>query len=147
MKRADTLLKPLVRDLGIVDGIRLAQVKSQWHILFHKPLSCRMSPSLVSGDELLLTVDSPVWLQELKFYQEDIVKKLSPFQVKKVRFKLGRCSAVTVPEETDADRTGRTLTGYDRSFIEKTVSDIQDKALKETLQKTIAKAITSGKVA
>jgi hypothetical protein len=147
VKRADVLLKPLVRDLGIDDGIRLAQVKSRWHILFQKPLSCHMSPSLLSGNELLLTVDSPVWLQELKFYQEDIIKKLASYQVRTIRFRLGRVNPLANQEEDSKDRKGKFLTEHDCSFIEETVSDIRDKELKETLQKTIAKAIAAGKMA
>jgi hypothetical protein len=146
VKRADSLLKPLVRDLGIGDGVRLAQIKSQWHALFQKPLSHHMAPSVLSGDELLLSVDSPVWLQELKFYQAEIIKKLVPYQVKSVRFRLGRVPAAANQEDEREVRKCKALTACDRSFIEDSVSEIHDKELKETLQKTIAKAMTAGKV-
>lgn len=143
VKRADSLLKPLVRDLGIEDGIRLAQIKSHWQTLFQKPLSHHMSPSFLSGDELLLTVDSPVWLQELKFYQQDIIMKLALYEVKTVRFRLGR---VNVDEKSESAREGekvKPLTADDRSFIEDTVSNIEDKELKEVVKKAMGKAIAT----
>jgi hypothetical protein len=146
VRRTDSLLKPIVRNLGIGDGVRLAQIKSHWHTLFQKPLSYHMAPSVLSGDELLLSVDSPVWLQELKFYQEEIIKKLTQYQVKSVRFRLGKVAANNREGGRD-ERKVKSLTALDHSFIEETVSKIQDKELKDALKKTIVKAMTSGKVA
>lgn len=104
-----------------------------------------MRPSSLSGSELTLTVDSPAWIQELTFFQNEIIKKLAPYQVSSVRFRLGRVnSAANKNAEGDA-RIRKPLTASDLSFIDETVSTIEDTALKETLQKTISKAIASGK--
>jgi Dna[CI] antecedent, DciA len=145
VKRADVLLKPLVRNLGLDDAIRLAQIKSQWHTLFQKPIAYHMSPSSLSGSELLLNVDSPIWLQELKFYQEDIIKKLTLYHVRTVRFRLGRVYAIANQEGENEGLKGKPLTAHDQSFIEETVSNIEDEALKEVIKKAIAKAMTAGK--
>jgi hypothetical protein len=145
VKRTDALLKPLIHNLGIIDSVRLAQIKSHWHTLFQKPLSYHMSPSALSGNELLLNVDSPVWLQELKFYQGDIIKKLTPYQVRTVRFRLGR--VIDTARQGDKPRPAcNPLTALDHTFIEETVSPIEDEGLKEIVRKTIAKAITAGKL-
>jgi hypothetical protein len=146
VKRADVLLKPLIHELGIIDGIRLAQIKSHWHTLFQKPLAYHMSPATLSGNELLLNVDSPVWLQELKFFQGDIIKKLTPYQVRTVRFRLGRVNTIANQEGKESRLKGRPLTEHDRTFIENSVAEVLDSELRETLQKTIAKAMTAGKV-
>lgn len=146
MKRADVLLKPLVRDLGLDEGIRLAQIKSQWHSIFQKPLAYHMSPSSLSGHELLLNVDSPVWLQELKFYHEDIIKKLAPYRVRAVRLRLGRVNPFVNQEGEKEGLKGKPLTASDQTFIEETVSNIEDEALKEVIKKAIAKAMKAGKV-
>jgi hypothetical protein len=143
VKRADSLLKPLVRDLGIEDGIRLSQIKRHWHTLFHKPLSHHMSPSFLSGNELLLTVDSPVWLQELKFYQGDIITKLALYEVKTVRFRLGRVNAAENAETGREGGKAKPLTAHDRSFIEDTVSTIEDEELREVVKKAMGKAIAT----
>lgn len=145
VKRADVLLKPLINDLGIIDGIRLAQIKSHWHTLFQKPLAYHMSPSTLSGSELLLNVDSPVWLQELKFYQGDIIKKLAQYQVKTVRFRLGRVNAISNQEGEESRLKGKSLTAHDLTFIEETVSPVEDEDLKEVISKALAKAMTAGK--
>jgi len=146
VRRADLLLRPLVRDLGLGEGIRLARIKSQWNTLFREPLSHHMSPCSLSGNELLLIVDSPVWLQELTFYREDILEKLAPYQVRSVRFRLGKVSARAYQKTKREGRKLKTLTTHDRSFIEDAVSNIRDKALQEIVQKTITKAMTAGKI-
>ncbi len=146
MKRADVLLKPLIHDLGIVDGIRLAQIKAHWNTLFQKPLAYHMAPSSLSGNDLLLNVDSSVWLQELKFYESDIIRKLSAYQVKTVRFRLGRVRSTEGRQDQEPSGQGKTLTAADRTFIDETVSPLQDEELKEVIKKTLAKAMTTGKV-
>jgi len=144
VKRTDSLLEPIIRNLGIGGGIRLAQIQSRWHVLFREPLPKHMSPSSLSGDELSITVDSHVWLQELKFFHREIIKKLAPYQIKTVRFRLGRVDPVG---RRDQERPkGKTLAEHDRLFIEDTVSKIEDSELRAALQKTIAKAMTAGKV-
>ena len=92
MKRADSLLSPFIRELGIEDGVKLAEIKRNWCNLFNKPLSYHMSPLILSKGEILLNVDSPVWLQEITFYKEDIIKKMSSYGVKAIRFRLGKVS-------------------------------------------------------
>ena len=146
VKRADVLLKPLIHELGIIDGIRLAGIKSHWHTLFQKPLAYHMYPSALSGNELLLNVDSPVWLQELKFYQRDIIQKLSAYQVKTVRFRLGRVIATENQEGRACRSKIRPLTADEHIFIEEAVSSVEDEGLKEVIRKAIAKAMTTGKV-
>lgn len=151
MNRADSLLTPFIKELGIEDGVRLAKIKMNWHNLFNKPLSDHMSPSMLSGDEIVLNVDSPVWLQELNFYKEDIIKKMSAYGVKAVRLRLGRLSTgvksgVSGSSRTDKGRESRVkkLTTEELSYIEKVVSSISDEVLKETIRKAIEKALTSG---
>ena len=105
-----------------------------------------MSPSSLSGNELLLNVDSPVWLQELKFYKEDIIKKVAPYRVRAVRFRLGRVNPFAIQEGEKEGLKGKPLTACDRTFIDETVSNIEDEALKEVIKKAIAKAMKAGKV-
>jgi hypothetical protein len=145
VKRADSLLKPLIRDLGIEEGVRLSEMKQKWNVLFQEPLPHHMSPSLFTGGELLLNVDSPVWLQELKFYREDIIRKLSSYGVKAIRFRLGRV-VTTGKSGVGNERLGvKSLKADEHSFIDKAVAGITEDDLKVTLKTAMKKAITSGK--
>lgn len=145
MKRADSLLKNVIRDLGIKDGVSLAGIKREWHNLFHEPVSFHMMPVRLSIDELLLNVDSPVWLQELKFYKQDIIKKLSPYGVKDVRFRLGSVKSTTDTGAGNKRSRARIFSEEERSYVEKTVSQLSDGDLKTTVRTAMEKAVASGK--
>ena len=98
MKRINSLCIPLIRNLGIEEGVRFAEIRKDWFSLFSKPLVSHMSPCALSNGELLLNVDSPGWLQELHYYKNDILKKMSSYGVKTVRFRMGRVSMKTTTE-------------------------------------------------
>lgn len=145
MHRADSLLKPYIKDLGIEEGIRLSEIKRNWSALFNEPLSLHMFPALLTRGELLMTVDSPVWLQELNFYRGDILRKLGAYGVSKIRFRLGRVSARGKPGVTGKGDKVKRLSNTEETFIRETVAGIRDETLKESLKTTMEKAIISGK--
>lgn len=160
MKRADSLILPLVKELGVEDGVRLAEMKKNWDDLFNEPLVSHMSPFMLSGGEVILNVDSPVWLQELNFLKEDIIKKLSHYGVRSVRFRLGTLmtstsqgrvstgikSGVRSQSTTRRESKDKSLTAKELSYIEETVSQINDEALRETARKAIQKALISKRI-
>ncbi|MBI4690748.1 MAG: DUF721 domain-containing protein [Nitrospirae bacterium] len=140
MRRADSLLAPLIRNLGIEDAVRLERIREEWQNIFERPISFHTSPSSLREGELLISVDSPVWLQQLGFYKEAIIKKLHGFGVKTVRFKLGR-----VLPERKYDRTvskSRPLTESDSLYIEETITSVADQELRERIKRAIEKSIT-----
>jgi hypothetical protein len=146
VKRTDDLLLPLIKNLGIENCIKLAEIHKNWYNLFKDPLSLHMSPCKLSEGEILLTVDSPVWLQELTYFKGDIIKKLSPYGVKDVRFRLGRVSKKTGIRGKGQGSEVRPLTTEECSYIEETVSQINDKKLKETVKKAMKKALITKQV-
>jgi hypothetical protein len=145
VKRADSLVFSLVRDLGIENSIRLIEIKKNWHNLFNEPLSSHMAPYKLSEGEILLNVDSPVWLQELNYFKKDVIEKLNPYGVRDVRFKLGRVSKIIKSGVQSQKSRVKPLTTEEISYIQKTVSQIDDKELRETVRRTIEKAITLNK--
>jgi Dna[CI] antecedent, DciA len=145
MKRADSVLAPLLKDSGIGNGVTLAGIKKNWFSLFQKPLSHHISPCLLTAGELLINVDSPAWLQELKFFKEDIRKKLHPYGIQSVRFRIGRVSMNRTSDGKSRTPESRQLDEEERSFIENAVMNLDDDGMKQTLKKTIAKAISSGR--
>lgn len=145
VKRADSLIGPLIKNLDLEDGVRLAEIRKSWQSLFQKPLPCHMSPSRLSGGDLLLNVDSPIWLQEMNIHREEVLQKLTPFGVRSVRFRLGKVSAGTIPEVKRQKIKTKTLTPEERSYIEEITSRISDERLKRAATTAIERAISSGK--
>jgi hypothetical protein len=145
VKRVDSLLGHLIKDLEIEDGVRLAEIRKNWQSLFRKPLAYHMGPSRLSAGDLLLNVDSPVWLQEMNIHREEILRKLTQFGVKSVRFRLGNVSDVTRLEVPSQKINPRTLNAEEHSYIEQEISQINDDRLKRTVKTAIERAISSGK--
>ncbi len=158
MERVDHLLIPIIRDLGISDIVKLSKIKKNWHTIFLEPLSCHMSPCKVSKGEILLTVDSPIWLQELHYLKEDIVKKLSFYGITEVRFKLGRVPQKIKSEVSKSNYTLKhksinsgeskmgLLTMEEQAYLEETVSKINDLELREKIRNAIEKSIIARKI-
>lgn len=144
LKKLSVLISPLLKELDIEDGVRLGRIKKDWQQLFNTPISLHMSPASLKEGELLINVDSPVWLQQINFYKADIIKKLSPFGIGTVRFRLGRVLAKT-GVRNQKSRVKR-LTTEELSYIEETVSPISDQELRDKIRKAIEKSIASRKI-
>ncbi|MDP3260906.1 MAG: DUF721 domain-containing protein, partial [Thermodesulfovibrionales bacterium] len=69
MKRADSLLAPLIKNLKLEDAVKLGRIKTGWADIFEKPVSLHMFPAMLKEGELLINVDSPMWMQQLSFYK------------------------------------------------------------------------------
>jgi hypothetical protein len=145
VKRVDSLLGSLIKNLEIEDGVRLAEIKKNWQALFRKPLPSHMAPSRLSEGNLLLNVDSPVWLQEMNIHREEIIQKLTPFGVRSVRFRLGKISTATTSGVKSQKTKSRTLNAEELSYIEQTISQINDDRLKRTVKTALERAISSGR--
>lgn len=90
MERAGSIVRSIVRDLGMEEGLQLSKIKRGWPELFRPPLGLHMSPVALKDSELLLNVDSPEWLQQISFLKADVLGRLVPFGVSEIRLKLGR---------------------------------------------------------
>jgi hypothetical protein len=144
MKRIGPLLSGIFSDLGIGDRMKLEKLRREWLGIFHEPMSVHTFPSEIKDGELLITVDSPIWLQQLGFFKRDILTKLVGFDIKSVRFRHGR---ITRDDRVSSLRSGSNetkpvheLRDSEIAWIDKTVSDIEDDELKDAVRKAIEKA-------
>jgi len=141
MKKADAVLGPMLKRLGIESGVRLERIRNEWFDIFDSTLSSHMFPSSCTEHELLLNVDSPIWIQQLTYYKKEIIGKLSSFGVSDVRFRLGKVRKKKQPDTIK--KNVRKLSDDDVSFASAVVSDINDEHLKETIRKAIEKSLAS----
>jgi hypothetical protein len=140
VKRADSLLAPIIKNLGIEDGVKLSRIKNEWQVLFEKPLSLHTSPSMLKDGELLINVDSAVWLHQLGFYKERIKEKLNKFAVDSVRFRIG---SIRNSEKLEKESVQlRDLTAEEKLLVEDTVADVKDKDLWCNIKKAMEKSIS-----
>jgi hypothetical protein len=138
VKRTGSLLGPIIKRLGIEDGVRLIRIKNDWHKLFDRPLAIHMSPSRLSEGELLLNVDSPMWIQQLSYYKREIINKLSFYGVRDVRFRIGK---IVSKKEGRSAGPLTEISSEDRIFISGLVSGISDGELKEAVKGAAEKSL------
>jgi hypothetical protein len=143
VERAASLLSPLLKRLGIDEAVRLQQIRNDWQTLFDQPLSLHMSPSRLFEGDLLLSVDSPAWMQQLGFYKKEILTKLSGYGVRDLRFRIGRVS--TRNSQKDRPSKAEELSSEETVFISDVVSGVDDEALRDRIRKTIGKSLLSAK--
>ncbi len=141
MNRLGKLISPFLKQSGIEEAVRFERIKEEWLDVFNEPLSSHMYPISLKDGELLINIDSPVWLQQVSFYKDDIVRKLSPFEVKGVRFRLGRIASGDNARTTKpAQSSGKSISPEAARDIEDAISVIKDQELRESIRKVMEKS-------
>jgi hypothetical protein len=146
MKKVGTLLSFIFKDLGIEDKIRLNSMQEEWYRLFNEPLSLHTYPVDIKDRELTINVDSPVWLGQLKFFKQDIIKKLHAYNVSSVKFKHGRVyqkrgQGARGKRQEDSKQLPKAVTDSELAWINQIVSTVSDSELQENIRKAISKAV------
>jgi hypothetical protein len=141
MKKAEAVLGPMLKRLGIESGVRLERIRSDWFDIFEPGLSSHMYPAGCTQDELLLNVDSPAWMQQLTYYKKDVVRKLAAYGITGVRFRVGKVQRRGRPPE---ERKKACMPSEDDiSFAASVVSEITDPAVRESIRKAIERSLSS----
>jgi Dna[CI] antecedent, DciA len=138
LERASSLLEPVIKKLGIANGVRLSRIKNDWNLIFEKPLSLHMWPSKLAEGGLLLNVDSSIWIHQLGYHKSAILSKLAPYGIKDVRFRVG---GISRKEEKEEVRAPAELSGQDRAFVSELVSDINDLTLRDLIRSAAEKSL------
>lgn len=145
MKKIGSLISPFLKDLGVEEAVGLEKIRRDWQTLFNEPLSLHMCPFLLKNGELIINVDSPVWLQQISFYKTDIIKKLAGSGITEVRLKLGKVRQETALPARGKKKSVEAPTPIDPEtmrYIDETVSEIQDAELKNAIKKSMTKAFS-----
>jgi hypothetical protein len=139
MLKTESILRPIIRNLGIEEGVRLSRLKRNWHCIFDKPISLHIFPSKISQGKLVVNVDSPLWLQQLSYYKKDILEKLKAYGIKDIYFRIGRIhrSKKTVIQRRDT----KELSSDDTLFVAELTGHIEDVTLKDTIQRALEKSL------
>jgi len=142
VNRIDGLLSPLLKDLGIEEAIRLERLKREWTSIFREPLSLHIYPCRLQNGELLINVDSSVWLHQISYYRAEILANLSPSGVKDIRFRIGKV-ATDKAHSPQSQQPKKSLLGSAAlRQIDETVSTLSDSPVKESIRKAMEKALS-----
>lgn len=148
MKKVGSLITPFLKNLGVEEAVGFEKIRRDWQTLFNEPLSLHMYPSTLKNGELMINVDSPVWLQQISFYKADIIKKLAGRGITDVRLRLGKVRQESSMPARGAEKPPEPPTVIDSEtlrYIDDTVSEIQDAELRGAIKKSMTKAFSRKK--
>ncbi|MDI6800975.1 MAG: DUF721 domain-containing protein [Thermodesulfovibrionales bacterium] len=141
MKSAASVLSSIFKNLGIEDRIKLYSIQSEWRNIFGEPLSLHTYPVDLTNKELTINVDSPAWLGQLKFFRQDMLKKLQPYGISNVRLKHGRVYTKNIQKVAKNDRASKPLNNQDAVWIDQTISNLEDPELRDAIKKAMEKSL------
>lgn len=150
VNRVGAIISPFLKKLGVDEAVRLERIRGEWPDIFNEPLSLHMCPVSLKNSELLINVDSSVWLQQLSFLKQEIIGKLTAYGVANVRFRLGKATAAP-PRKAPGSQGAKTpdvpIDKDTLQYIIETVSEIHDDELRESIRKSMEKTFSKKKMA
>jgi hypothetical protein len=147
-ERVGAILKPLLTRLSLEDKITLSRLRREWSQVFGDPLSRHTGPAEIDKGTLVIAVDTPVWLQQLKFFRQEMLEKLNGYGIRDIRFRLGR----VYRNNPDSGQAGGDAKGADRKtepsesdlrWIDETLTPVDDEDVREALRRALKKSLTA----
>lgn len=141
MQHVSSVLLRLCKDIGLEDKMLLQQIEETWHDIFSEPLSLHTYPADLKDGEITINVDSQIWLQQLKFLQPMILKKLDKYNLKSVRLRLGKIKRKSKHKALTKKEKQPVLSKHDTEWLNSLLSEISDAELRESVKRAMQKSI------
>ncbi|MBI5038466.1 MAG: DUF721 domain-containing protein [Nitrospirae bacterium] len=84
MQRISTILDKLIKQYGLEGKMNELVLADKWEAIVGKIIADHSYPAGIRYKRLYVVVDSPVWLQEMSFYKEEIIGKVNNYFGKKI---------------------------------------------------------------
>ncbi len=142
MQPLNKVLDKLIKDVGIEGGVAIAAVRRQWNSIVGDAIASHTCPDTVKGKVLTIIVDTPQWMHHLSFFKGEISEKLDRFDIRDVRFRIGR---LPVTKNNNSPEIAKDLSESEMRYLDNTVRTIKDKDLQEKLRKLISHGLKRGR--
>jgi hypothetical protein len=142
MQSLRNIFKDVIKSIGIENAAALNVLRRKWPEIVGQPISIHTFPETVRNKTLTVIVDTPQWIHHLSFFKKDIAEKLKSYDIRDVRFRVGRLPEKVVVHHRKEDAS---LTDEEQRFVENTVRNIKDEEIKEKFRKLIGHGLTKGK--
>ncbi|MDI6753971.1 MAG: DUF721 domain-containing protein [Thermodesulfobacteriota bacterium] len=144
------VLKIYFRDNGLKGKLEEQKILDIWEAVVGDAVATRTQPIRVKNRVLYVTVSNSVWMQQLHFMKELIIKKLnertgSDF-LQDLRFFFGEIEHLKQADEKKRENNGGdivTVSEPDRERIEKEVSQVKDPEIRKILMKVYLKGLAA----
>ncbi len=147
MKDAASILASLFKNIGMEDRLTLACLQREWVSLFDEPLSLHTYPASLNNGILVVNVDSPLWMQQLKYFKQAMLKKLEAHRINAIEFRHGKIGHFnrdhTATDPSVRPKKRKELTDEDTDWIEQTLAGLGSPELREQIRKAIEKSLST----
>ncbi len=140
MKTLRSDLEDLLKELGLTEELRLYRLRREFKCLFKEPLLSHVYPAALKKGVLTLTVDSNEWLFQLKLQEEKLKKRLSHYNVRAVRFRLGKIPRTKKPPSSENLKESP-LPSLPEELKQSISEKVKDPELRQILESTIKKSL------
>lgn len=147
MKRIGSFFPLIINSLGIGEAVRAESLQREWQTIFSEPLSLHTWPATLENHTLTINVDSPVWLQQLSFFKNEMLGKLSIFEVRDIRFRLGRIHQPEIRRVALQPAAPSRLEIDEKTacYIKETVSRLPDQEMQDVVGKAMKRSLARKK--
>jgi len=151
VENAGSILASIFKNIGMEDSLTLSRLQREWATLFDEPLSLHIYPASLNNGVLVVNVDSPLWLQQLKFFKLAILKKFEGYRINTIDFRHGRTNPSrfkrtgNLSDMNNCEQTPqpeRTLDDADVEWIAQTLATVNDPGLQDSIRNVLEKALT-----
>lgn len=137
MQRVGKILLSLFNNYGMEDAIKLKFLRKIWNNLFTSPVIEHSFPKELKNDVLFVTVNSHIWLTQLKLLKNEFLKKLYPYGIKDIEFRFGRIYR-NQKEKTEKNHT-ITLSSEQEEWIKDIIKNIKDSEMRTITESLLKK--------
>jgi predicted nucleic acid-binding Zn ribbon protein len=135
-----SVLAQALRQRGLGHLVLLGQIAQHWSTIAGTQLTAVTQPESIRGRVLFVTVSDAIWLQQITFYQaqllENIRSVLGEVPITKLHFTLAMSSSrqpvLSLPEE---DLEPLPLTAVEEQQMQESTASIADPDLRETVRR------------
>lgn len=152
MQPIHVLLKPLIRAHQLESGLLTLRLQTRWSELVGAQIAGHSLPMDIRGETLMVTVDSPVWSQELSLLRDQLLQRVNALGerpvLRQIRFRVGEipeiCKQKIHPPPFEESKPYKA--SLETSWIAGLIEPVSDPGLKAQLQKTLFRVVTRGNI-
>lgn len=140
MEKINVILVPLYDELGLQKHLILEDIKNRWDVLLGSPLNIHTYPHDLRDGELIINVDSTLWLQQLKYMQSIILRNLSSYPVKSIKLRIGKIKGRRQETNFAGNFSKQNITSkmnYDAEWLNNALQNIKDSDMKDQIKRAV----------
>lgn len=137
MQKVGKILPSLFNDFGIEDAITLKFLRKNWNDIFTPPVTEYSFPKEFKEGILVVTVNSHLWLTQLKLLKDEFLGKLNLYGVKDVEFRFGRI--YRHQKEKTEEKSNIALSSEQKEWMKDIMKNIKDDEMKIITENLIKK--------